>query len=73
VPLWYRHAWSLPAACSAFAVALSAAALRPTEQSVLLTVAMLSALPPTTSEVFAHAPSCTPAEPDAAIAAAPLA
>ena len=44
-PFWYRHAWWLPAACSAFAVPLIVAALRPTEQSVLLVVAILCALP----------------------------
>lgn len=45
LPLWYRHAWWLPAACSAFAVALAAATLRPSEQGLLLTVAILCALP----------------------------
>src|SRR3982751_6690320 len=45
MPLWYRHAWWLPGACSAFAVALMAAALRPSEQSILLGVAILCALP----------------------------
>ena len=44
-PFWYRHAWWLPGACSAFAVPLIVAALRPTEQSVLLVVAILCALP----------------------------
>ena len=45
LPLWYRHAWWLPAACSAFAVALAAATLRPSEQGLSLTVAILCALP----------------------------
>lgn len=44
-PIWYRHAWWLPAACSAFAIALVVATLRPSEQSILLTVAILCALP----------------------------
>lgn len=45
LPFWYRHAWWLPGACSAFALALVMATLRPTEQSVLLFIAILSALP----------------------------
>lgn len=44
-PLWYRHAWWVPGAWSAFAITLVAAALRPTEQSVLLAIAILCALP----------------------------
>jgi hypothetical protein len=44
-PLWYRHAWWLPGACSAFTLALVVAALRPSEQSILLSVAILCALP----------------------------
>jgi len=44
-PLWYRHAWWLPGAGSALAVTLMAATLRPTEQSILLSVAILCALP----------------------------
>lgn len=45
LPLLYRHAWWLPGTFSAFALALGVAALRPSEQSVLLTVAILCALP----------------------------
>ncbi len=45
LPLWYRHSWWLPGACSAFAIALVAATLPPSEQSILLTVAILCALP----------------------------
>jgi hypothetical protein len=44
-PLWYRHAWWLPSACSTFALALVVATLRPSEQSILLSVAILCALP----------------------------
>lgn len=40
-----RHAWWLPGACSAIAITLAMAALRPTEQSILLSVAILCALP----------------------------
>ncbi|MDM0029465.1 hypothetical protein [Variovorax saccharolyticus] len=45
LPLIYRHAWWLPGAFSALAVALGAAALRPSEQGLLLTLAILCALP----------------------------
>lgn len=45
LPPLYRHAWWLPGACSALAVTLAAAALHPSEQSVLLAVAILCALP----------------------------
>jgi hypothetical protein len=45
LPLWYRHAWWLPGICSAFALALVVATLRPTEHGVLLMVAILCALP----------------------------
>ena len=45
LPLWYRHSWWLPGAYSAFAVALAASALNPTESSVLLPLAILCALP----------------------------
>ena len=45
LPLWYRHAWWLPGAYSAFAVAFAASALNPTEGSVLLSLAILCALP----------------------------
>jgi hypothetical protein len=45
LPLWYRHAWWVPGTCSAFAMALVVATLRPSEQSILLTVAILCALP----------------------------
>ena len=44
-PLWYRHVWWLPGACSAFTLALVVATLRPSEQSILLSVAILCALP----------------------------
>ena len=42
---WYRHAWWLPATGTVAAVPLAAATLRPSEQSVLLVVAILCALP----------------------------
>ena len=45
LPFWYRHAWWLPCTCTAFAVGLAAATLKPTEQSVLLSAAILCALP----------------------------
>ena len=45
LPLIYRHAWWLPGAFSALALALGAAALRPSEQGLLLTLAILCALP----------------------------
>jgi len=41
----YRHAWWLPASATALAVPLVAATLRPSEQSVLLAIAILCALP----------------------------
>ncbi|MBT2326509.1 hypothetical protein J7E62_29785 [Variovorax paradoxus] len=44
-PLWYRHVWWLPGACSAFALALVVTTLHPTEQNILLSVAILCALP----------------------------
>ena len=44
-PFWYRHAWWLPATGTAIAVPLVAAALKPSEQSVLLVMAILCALP----------------------------
>lgn len=44
-PLWYRHAWWLPGIASALAILMAAAALRPSEQSMLLVVAVLCALP----------------------------
>ncbi|MDM0078622.1 hypothetical protein QTH90_29740 [Variovorax sp. J2P1-59] len=44
-PPLYRHAWWLPGAWSAVAVTLAIAALRPSEQSILLMVAILCALP----------------------------
>jgi len=42
---WYRHAWWLPATGTVLAAPLIAAALDPSEQSVLLTLAILCALP----------------------------
>jgi hypothetical protein len=45
LPIWYRHAWWLPGACSACALILAASALRPTEHTVLLSIAILCALP----------------------------
>ena len=44
-PFWYRHAWWLPATGTAIAVPLAAATLRPSEQSILLAVAILCSLP----------------------------
>lgn len=44
-PFWYRHAWWLPATGTAIAVPLAVATLRPSEQSILLAVAILCALP----------------------------
>ncbi|MDM0033562.1 hypothetical protein QTI33_15625 [Variovorax sp. J22P271] len=44
-PLWYRHAWWAPAIASAVAIPMAAAALRPSEQSIWLVVAVLCALP----------------------------
>jgi hypothetical protein len=44
-PFWYRHAWLLPATGTAIAVPLAGATLRPSEQSILLAVAILCALP----------------------------
>ena len=41
----YRVVWFLPAACSAVALALAAATLRPSEQNLLLAAAILCALP----------------------------
>jgi len=43
--LWYRYSWWVPGMCSAFAVMLILATLRPDEQSLLLAVAILCALP----------------------------
>ena len=45
LPPLYRHAWWVPGAWSALAVALAAATTRPSEQSLLLTVAILCSLP----------------------------
>ena len=45
LPPLYRHAWWLPGAWSALAATLAVATLRPSEQSVLLMVAILCALP----------------------------
>jgi hypothetical protein len=44
-PLWERHSWWLPGTCSAFAITLVVATLRPSKQSILLTVEILCALP----------------------------
>ncbi|MDM0108874.1 hypothetical protein QTH97_28295 [Variovorax sp. J22R24] len=44
-PLLYRHAWWLSGAWSALAAVLAAATLRPGEQSFLVMVAILCALP----------------------------
>lgn len=44
-PLWYRHAWWLPGLCTAVALALAVAAIRPSEHNALLSVAILCALP----------------------------
>ena len=45
LPPLYRHAWWVPGAWSALALALAAATARPSEQSLLLTMAILCALP----------------------------
>jgi hypothetical protein len=45
LPPLYRHAWWLPGAWSALAATLAVATLRPSEQTVLLMVAILCALP----------------------------
>jgi len=45
LPPLYRHAWWLPGAWTAFALTLAAVALRPSEQTILLMVAILCALP----------------------------
>lgn len=45
LPLWYRHAWWLPSLCTALALTLAVAAVRPAEHSALLSVAILCALP----------------------------
>lgn len=45
LPFWYRHAWWLPATFTAITVPLAASTLRPTDQSILLAVAILCALP----------------------------
>ena len=45
LPPLYRHAWWLPGAWSALAATLAVATLRPSEQSILLMVAILCALP----------------------------
>lgn len=45
LPPLYRYAWWLPGAWSALAVILADATLRPSEQSLLLAVAILCALP----------------------------
>jgi hypothetical protein len=44
-PAWYRHAWWAPGICSVAALALVFSAVRPSEESVLLAAAILSALP----------------------------
>ncbi|HEY2254182.1 MAG TPA: hypothetical protein VGI11_00975 [Variovorax sp.] len=45
-PLWVRHAWWLPALCSLLAGVLAVAAFRLTsEENILLTAAILGALP----------------------------
>ena len=44
-PRWYRLVRWLPGGCSAVALALAAATLRPSEQNVLLAAAILCALP----------------------------
>ena len=44
-PVLYRLAWWLAAAWSALLVGLAVATLRPSEQSILLTIAILCALP----------------------------
>lgn len=45
LPPLYRHAWWLPGAWSALAATLAVATLRPSEQSALLMLAILCALP----------------------------
>jgi hypothetical protein len=45
LPPLYRHAWWLPGAWTALAATLAVATLRPSEQSILLMVAILCALP----------------------------
>jgi hypothetical protein len=45
LPLWYRRAWWLPGTFSAFALALAASALNPAEDGILLSLAILCALP----------------------------
>jgi|SRR5690349_11985576 len=45
LPPLYRHAWWLPGAWSALAATLAVATLRPSEQTALLMVAILCALP----------------------------
>ena len=45
LPSLYRHAWWLPGAWSALAATLAVATLRPSEQGILLMVAILCALP----------------------------
>jgi hypothetical protein len=45
LPLLYRHTWWLPGAWTALAATLAVATLRPSEQSFLLMVAILCALP----------------------------
>jgi hypothetical protein len=45
-PLWYRHAWWLPAACSLVACVLVGATFRPSsEDNGWLGIAILAALP----------------------------
>lgn len=44
-PAWYRHAWWVPGICSAAALVLVFSAVRPSEESMLLGAAILSALP----------------------------
>lgn len=45
LPTLYRHAWWVPGAWSALAATLAATTLWPSEPSILLTVAILCALP----------------------------
>jgi hypothetical protein len=42
---WYRRAWWLPGVSTAIALCLVVATLHPTEQNILLSVAILCALP----------------------------
>ncbi|MBS0340960.1 MAG: hypothetical protein JSS56_10560 [Proteobacteria bacterium] len=42
---WYRHAWWLPATGTVLVVPLAVATLNPSDDSVLLTLAILCALP----------------------------